>query len=86
MQDSNKRHTLVEQAVLAISGTGEQPFFLLSTLTDNILVFDDVFWMLEKLQTSNDEEAQKIWAKLIKWNFNHQDVKQIDAISTYSYC
>ena len=80
LQDSNKRHTLVEQAVLAISGTGEQPFFLLSTLTDNILVFDDVFWMLEKLQTSNDEEAQKIWAKLIKWNFNHQDVKQIDAI------
>jgi predicted NACHT family NTPase len=80
LHDSQKRHTLVEQAVLAVSGTGEQPFFLLSSLTDNILEFDDVFWMLEKLQTSNDEEAQKIWAQLITWNFNHQDVKQIDAI------
>jgi len=80
LHDSKKRHKLVEQAVLAISGTGEQPFFMLSTLTDNVLVFDDVFWMLEKLQTSNDEEAQKIWAKLIELSFNHQDVKQIDAI------
>lgn len=36
--------------------------------------------MLEKLQTSNCEKSQKIWAHLIQWSFNPQNVKQIDAI------
>ncbi len=82
LHDSKKRHTLIEQAVLAILGTGKDPFFLLSSLTKNILVFEDIFWMLEKLQTSNGEEAQKIWAQLIQWSFNRQNTKQIDAIIT----
>jgi predicted NACHT family NTPase len=80
LHDSKKRHTLIEQAVLAISGTGEDPFFLLSSLTENILVSKDVFWMLEKLQISNCEEAQKIWAQLIQWSFSRQNVQQINAI------
>ncbi|MDG2990449.1 hypothetical protein L3556_05805 [Candidatus Synechococcus calcipolaris G9] len=80
LHDSKKRRTLIEQAVLAISGTGKDPFFLLSSLTEAILVSEDIFWMLEKLQTSNGEAAQKIWAQLIQWSFNRQNVNQIDAI------
>ena len=80
LNDSRKRHTLIEQAVLIISGTEEAPNFLLSSLTENVLVSEDILWMLEKLQSSNCEKRQKIWAQLIEWSFNCQDVKQIDQI------
>lgn len=80
LYDIGKRHTLVEQAVLSISGTGEDLFFLLSSSTENILVSEDIFWMLEKLQASSCKKTQKIWAQLIRLSFNDQDVKQIDAI------
>jgi predicted NACHT family NTPase len=80
LNDSKKRHTLIEQSVLMISETEEDPRFLLSSLTENILISEDIFWMLEKLQNSNHERAEKIWSKLLQWSFNRQDVKQIDAI------
>ncbi|KGF71730.1 hypothetical protein DO97_15710 [Neosynechococcus sphagnicola sy1] len=80
LNDSEKRHTLIEQAVLIISETEEDPYFLLSSLTENILISEDIFWMLEKLQNSNFEKAEKIWSQLLKWSFNRQDVNQIDAI------
>jgi predicted NACHT family NTPase len=80
LRDTRKRHTLIEQAVLSISRTEEDPYFLSSSLTDNILVSEDIFWMLEKLQTSSCEKMQRIWVKLIHSSFNRQDVKQIDAI------
>ncbi|MEY4418660.1 MAG: hypothetical protein RIQ88_1098, partial [Actinomycetota bacterium] len=79
LHDSQKRHTLIEQAVLANLGAGN-PCFLLSYLTEDILVSEDIFWMLEKLQISKGEEVQKIWAQLIQWSFNCQNVMQIDAI------
>ena len=44
------------------------------------MICGDALWMLEKLQTSKCEDDQKIWAELIEWSFNRQDVKQIDAI------
>jgi len=80
LHDSRKRYALAEQAVLSISRTEEDSYFLLSSLTENILVSEDVFWMLEKLQTSNCDKVQKIWAELIHSIFNCQNVKQIDAI------
>ncbi len=86
LEDSEKRHTLIEKAVLAISESGQDPLFLytpLMPLMDNYnFVSEDIFWMLEKLQTSNSETAQKIWAKLIQWSFSHQNtnVREIDSI------
>ncbi len=80
LNDSKKRHTLIEQVVLIISETEENPYFLLSSLTENVLVSEDFFWMLEKLQISNYERAKNIWVQLLQQNFNCQDVKQIDAI------
>jgi len=80
LNDSKKRHALIEQAVLIISETEEDPYFLLSALTKNVLISEDMFWMLEKLWNSNYEKAEKIWSQLLQWNFNRQDAKQIDAI------
>ena len=79
----NKRRKLIEQAVLIVSKTGENIYFLLSSLTRNILLTEDIFWMLGKLKNIHSQE-EIIWARLIKWKFNGQDVKQRDAIFTAS--
>ncbi|WP_292850340.1 CHAT domain-containing protein [Nostoc sp. NMS8] len=83
INDINKRRKLIEQAVLIVSKTGENIYFLWSSLTRNILLTEDVFWMLGKLQNIHSQE-ERIWARLIKWKFNCQDVKQKDAIFTAS--
>jgi predicted NACHT family NTPase len=80
LQDSRKRRTLIKQAVSIVAGVEEDPFFLISSLTENVLVSEDIYWMLESLHGSNCEKVQKIWAQLIQWSFNRQDAKQIDAI------
>ncbi|MDZ8069461.1 MAG: hypothetical protein RMY64_28255 [Nostoc sp. DedQUE08] len=76
-----RRRKLVEQAVITVSQSGENIYFLLDSLTQNILSTEDVFWMLGKLQNV-DSQQERIWAALIQWKFNRQDVKQIDAILT----
>ncbi|WP_228025017.1 NACHT domain-containing NTPase [cf. Phormidesmis sp. LEGE 11477] len=80
LYDSKKRHTLVEKAVLTISVTEQDPFFLLSSLTENILFPEDIFWMLRQLKTSNCGKVQKTWAQLIQWSFNRQDARQISVV------
>ncbi|MBW4465787.1 MAG: hypothetical protein KME07_10170 [Pegethrix bostrychoides GSE-TBD4-15B] len=80
LKDSKKRHTLIEQAVLIISETKEDPYFLLSPLIENIIISEDVFWMLEKLKNFNHERAERIWSQLLQRSFNYQDAQQIDAI------
>lgn len=82
VSDVEKRHRLTEQAVLAISDSGGDPYFLLSSLTEAVLIQGDVFWMLEKLQNANSQEVQRIWVQLIQWSFQRQDPKEIDAIVT----
>ena len=74
-----KRRKLVDQAVITVSQSGENIYFLLNSLTENILSTEDVFWMLEKLQNI-DSQQERIWAALIQWKFNRNDLKQIDAI------
>jgi len=80
LNDSKKRYTLIEQAVLTVSETEEAPYFLVNLLPETDPVSKDIFWMLERLQSSNYEKAKKIWAQLIQFNFNHQDKKHIDAV------
>ncbi|PIG91713.1 hypothetical protein CSQ79_19415 [Gloeocapsopsis sp. IPPAS B-1203] len=77
LNNSKRRHTLIEQAVLIILETEEAPDLLLS---ENVLVLEDIFSMLERLQSFNCEKTQKIWAQLIQLSFNLQDTKHIDAI------
>jgi predicted NACHT family NTPase len=83
LNDSKKRHTLIEQAVSIISKTEEESRFLLSSLsTEKVLLQEDVFWILERLHNYDCEKAQKIWFQLFQCSFNRQDAKQIDAIIT----
>jgi predicted NACHT family NTPase len=80
--NDEKRRRLIEQVVLIIVATGEEPKCLLSSLTENILLQKDFLWMIEKIQSTELEQAQQIWAQLIEWSFNRQDAKEIDAIVT----
>lgn len=82
LQHDQKRRTLLNKIVLNIVYEETDPNFLLSSVTENILLNQDIFWMLDKLQNTESEEVQKIWVQLIEWIFNRQDAKQIDAILT----
>ncbi|MTJ07164.1 NACHT domain-containing NTPase [Anabaena sp. UHCC 0204] len=82
LQYDEKRRTLLEKIVLNIVYEEKDPKFLLSSVTENILLNQDIFWMLDKLQNTEFNEQQKIWVQLIEWSFNRQDAKQIDTIIT----
>lgn len=79
----NQRRKLVEQSVLIVSESEEDSSVLISSLTENILIKEDVLWMIGKLKNVDSQE-ERIWATLIQWTFNRQDAKQIDAILTAS--
>ncbi|MEH2074441.1 MAG: hypothetical protein V7K57_08610 [Nostoc sp.] len=82
INELNKRHKLIEQAVGIVSQSGEDIYFLLDSLTENILIKEDIFWMLGKLQNIDSQE-ERIWAALINWKFNRQDAfPLVDAILT----
>ncbi|MDZ8083408.1 MAG: CHAT domain-containing protein [Nostoc sp. DcaGUA01] len=74
-----RRRKLIEQSVITVSQSGEDIYFLLNSLTENIVLTEDVFWMLGKLQNINSQQ-ERIWAALIQWKFSRDDLKQIDAI------
>ncbi len=80
VSDSRKRRIFLEQLVLFILETQENPNFLLSSVTENILLEQDVFWMVEKTLNSSNENMQRLWAQLLQWSFNQQDAKQVDII------
>jgi predicted NACHT family NTPase len=83
--NDEKRRKLIEKAVLIIvAEQEEEPNCLLSSIpsTENILLRKDIFWMIEKIKSTESEQQQRIWAQLIYWNFyiQNQDAKEIDAI------
>ncbi|BAZ33929.1 hypothetical protein NIES4074_64430 (plasmid) [Cylindrospermum sp. NIES-4074] len=82
LQDDPKRRIFLETIVLIMVEEKKDPQFLLSSITENILLSQDIFWMLDRLQNTEFKEVQKIWVQLIEWSLNRQDAKQIDAIIT----
>jgi predicted NACHT family NTPase len=82
LKDVYKRRQLVEQTVLAVSASEEDLGFLLSSLSETILVKEDFFWMLDKIHNDDFHKIQRIWIQLVQWNFNRQDDKQVDALTT----
>jgi hypothetical protein len=79
INDNEKRHSLIESVVLAISDE-ENSLFLISAFKEEFSISQDIFWMIERLQSYSCTKVQKIWCQLIEQNFNRQDAKQIDAI------
>ncbi|HBL12472.1 MAG TPA: hypothetical protein DD379_13910, partial [Cyanobacteria bacterium UBA11162] len=75
-----KRHKLIEQAVLKIETSGEKLTSLLIYMTEKILMKGDVLWMINKLIDTDLPQVQQVWVQLIQWSFNRQDLEEIDAI------
>lgn len=82
IEDAEKRHSLIEQVVIILLNSGEDPLFLQSSTTENLFAKGDIFWMLEKLQNTKYEKEQRIWTQMIGWIFQRNDAKEIDAIFT----
>jgi hypothetical protein len=81
-QDSQKRRILLENIVLVISDHTKKSKLSQGYFQENILLNQNIFWILDKLQNTKCEEVQRNWVQLIEWIFNRQDAKQIDAIFT----
>lgn len=76
LKDSvDKRQQLIEAIILALPES-EQEF----TWLKEIVLDEDLFWMIERLLLETSERIQKIWAKLIRWTLRWNNTKHIDAI------
>ncbi len=81
INEVNKRREFINHAVIKVSQSGEESYFLVNSLTESIIQNEDVLWILGKLQNVDSQE-ERIWAAIIQWTFNRQDAKQIDGILT----
>jgi predicted NACHT family NTPase len=79
LKDIEKRHQLIEQAVSIISQKPEDAHYLLNHSTNNVLTSDDIFWMLDRIQKSDSEQEQKVWARLIKRTFQAPELMPEEA-------
>lgn len=77
-----RRYKLLEQAIAIVADLGEDPDFLLSSVTETMILKGDIFWMLGRLQNSISLGTQRIWSQLIQWSFDRNDAQEIDAIVT----
>jgi predicted NACHT family NTPase len=79
--NDQKRHQLIEAIILIISDSEQEPRYLLgsdySTLT---LLERDFPWLLERLQASESEHIQKIYAKLIRGKLDWRNSNQLSAL------
>jgi predicted NACHT family NTPase len=80
ISDSKKRRLLVEKSVLIVSEVEEDSSFLIHALIDDILISNDIFWILERFQLSEHDKARHIWGQLLQSIFNEKEVRHIDAI------
>lgn len=83
--DVQKRRQLVESIISIIPELDKEPLWLIGYRP--AIVFEEDFqWLIECLQKSENEDHQKIWAKLIRWNFRRPEVgfEHLDAVLTAS--
>ena len=78
--DQNRRRGFAKKAVGVVARTKEKPNFLVARLTKEILISEDLFWMLDNFQKTTDAKAQEIYAELIRWSFSLQDAAQVSAV------
>jgi len=80
LRDVRKRRFLIQKAISIMSEVKAEPYFLQDFLDKDILISEDIYWMLDNMKQSNSERSQYLWAKMIEQSFDRQDGKQIDAI------
>lgn len=80
-----KRRQLVESIISTIPELDKEPSWLIGYRTA-IVFEEDFLWLIERLQESENEHHQKIWAKLIRWHFRRPELKfeYLDAVLTAS--
>ncbi|HEY9886389.1 MAG TPA: hypothetical protein V6C96_03915, partial [Vampirovibrionales bacterium] len=79
-QEVEKRHRLIEYIVFETLELEEDDFWVFAGLEKELIYSDDFPWLLEKLQSSNSGNIQKIWSQLLQRTFNSKEVKQVDAL------
>lgn len=82
-EDNNKRIKLIEQIVILVVNTGVDIRLLsLTVREERIILQQDILWMIQNVQSTQDRQLQQTWASLIEYHFNRENAKQIDAIVT----
>lgn len=79
-RSDRKRRKLLEH-IVPIAATEEDPYFLW-TETRKYQLSQDIAWTIERLENASDPKKQKIWANLIKYNFEEQNVEHISIIAS----
>ncbi|MEO0532771.1 MAG: hypothetical protein AAF215_02750 [Cyanobacteria bacterium P01_A01_bin.123] len=85
-EDDIKRRALIEKCVSVIQDSDRDPYWLsgnsqYSSLTP---LERDFAWLIEKLETSNSEQIQRVYAKLINWELDWKSAGQISLVITAS--
>jgi predicted RNA-binding protein with PIN domain len=78
--NNDKRRKLIEELVLLSENSEDTLHILVSCTTGNIFLEKDIYWSLKKIKTVQDRETQEKYIELIKYCFNRQDTKQIEAL------
>ncbi len=83
--DVHKRRQLVESIISIIPESDKEPLWLISHRT-RIVFKQDFTWLIKCLQNSTTEHHQRIFAKLICWNFRLAELEfeYLDAVLTES--
>lgn len=83
--DDQKRRELIKSIISILPDSEREPIWLISDKKP-IILDQDFHWLIERVQTSENEDIQRIWAKLTYWKFNNIENKfeHIDAVLTAS--
>jgi len=81
--DDKKRRQLIDAIVSILPESEKEPLWLDSS-SPPVILHQDFLWMLERLQTSQSERTQQIWANLIWLRFKWYDPEQVNPVLTAS--
>ncbi|MBH8566219.1 hypothetical protein I8748_29360 [Nostoc sp. CENA67] len=83
--DVQKRRQLIESIISLLPEMDTEPLWLIGSRI-TIVFKEDFQWLTECIQKSANEHNQRIWAKLIRWNFRRPELefKDLDAVLTAS--
>ena len=81
-----KRRQLLEAVISIIPNSGKEPLWLAGYTEYSPLtpLKQDFLWLIEKLQTSDSNQIQRTYAKLIRWKLDWHSADQLSSLLTVS--
>jgi hypothetical protein len=81
-----KRRQLLEAVISIIPNSEEEPVWLAGYTEYSLLtpLKQDFLWLIEKLQTSDSDQIQRTYAKLIRWKLDWHSADQLSSLLTVS--